>query len=376
MFRTFAALALFAAVTAAVLTLAPTPDPLAAQQPKQKARAPGTPVKTPDAEKVKVVKDFKVERLYTVPSDTQGSWVCMTTLPDGRLVVSDQYDKGMFVVTPPPLNSTDEPKVEAMNLKFDGKLFGMAQGLCWAFDALYVVVNGPGSGLYKVTASQKGGKLDTVELLRRFEAGGGEHGPHAVMKHPDGKRLTVVCGNQTKMVKYDTTKVPPHWGEDHLLPRLPDGNGFMAGVLGPGGCIYNVTPDGKTWELFAAGFRNQYDAAYDRNGELFTYDADMEWDFNTPWYRPTRICQVTSGAEFGWRNGAGKYPAYYADSLPAICDIGPGSPTGVCFGYGAKFPAKYQNALFACDWSYGKLYAVHLTPNGSVMKGTAEDFVA
>ncbi|MEO2089703.1 MAG: c-type cytochrome, partial [Gemmataceae bacterium] len=45
-------------------------------------------------------------------------------------------------------------------------------------------------------------------------------------------------------------------------------------------------------------------------------------------------------------------------------------------GYGAKFPAKYQNALFACDWSYGKLYAVHLTPNGSVMKGTAEEFVS
>jgi putative heme-binding domain-containing protein len=376
MFRKLVAVVLFAAVTATVLTLAPTPDPVAAQQPKQKARAPGTPVKTPEAEKVKVVKDFKVERLYTVPFDTQGSWVCMTALPDGRLVVSDQYDKGMFVVTPPPLGSTDEPKVEAMNLKFDGKLFGMAQGLCWAFDALYVVVNGPGSGLYKVTAGQKGGKLDTVELLRKFEGGGGEHGPHAVMKHPDGKRLTVVCGNQTKMVKYDTTKVPPHWGEDHLLPRLPDGNGFMAGVLGPGGCIYNVTPDGKTWELFACGFRNEYDAAYDKSGELFTYDADMEWDFNTPWYRPTRICQVTSGAEFGWRNGAGKYPAYYADSVPAICDIGPGSPTGVCFGYGAKFPAKYQNAFFACDWSYGKLYAVHLTPNGSVMKGTAEEFVA
>jgi putative heme-binding domain-containing protein len=327
-------------------------------------------------ESIKVAKGFKVERLYSVPAGTEGSWVCMTTLPGGKLLVSDQYDKGLFVVTPPPLGSSDAPKVEPLPLKFEGKPFGMAQGLCWAFDALYVVVNGPGSGLYKVTASNKGGKLDTVELLRLFEAGGGEHGPHAVMKHPDGKRLTVVCGNQTKMVKYDTTKVPPHWGEDHLLPRLPDGNGFMAGVLGPGGCMYNVTPDGKQWELFSVGFRNQYDAAYDKSGELFTYDADMEWDFNTPWYRPTRVCQVTSGSEFGWRNGAGKYPAFYADSLPGICDIGPGSPTGVCFGYGAKFPAKYQNAFFICDWSYGKMYAVHMSPNGSVMKGTAEEFVA
>ena len=52
----------------------------------------------------------------------------------------------------------------------------MAQGLCWAFDALYVVVNGNGSGLYKVTASKKGGELDTVELLRtRYEYSGYVH---------------------------------------------------------------------------------------------------------------------------------------------------------------------------------------------------------
>src|SRR5205814_7206345 len=156
---------------------------------------------------------------------------------------------------------------------------GMAQGLLWAFDSLYVVVNAPGkAGLYRLTDTNGDDLPDKVELLRAFEGGGGEHGPHAVLLHPDGKRLTVVCGDQTKITKYDATRVPPVWGEDHLLPRMPDGRGFMAGVLGPGGAIYNVTPDGKTWELFGVGFRNQYDAAYNRNGDLFTYDADMEWD--------------------------------------------------------------------------------------------------
>ena len=53
-------------------------------------------------------------------------------------------------------------------------------------------------------------------------------------------------------------------------------------------------------------------------------------------------------------------PVYYPDNLPPVVNIGPGSPTGMTFGYGAKFPAKYQDALFMCDWSYGKLYAVHL----------------
>jgi len=337
---------------------------------KDKAAAPPAAVKEPpatDPATMKVAKGFKVELLYSVPRNEQGSWVNMCVDPKGRLIVSDQYGS-LYRVTPgKDAKDTAVQKIEAK--------IGMAQGLLWAFDSLYVVVNGPGSGLYRVTSSQKDDNLDTVELLREFEAGAGEHGPHAVLLHPDGKRLTVVCGNQTKLVKYDTTKVPPHWGEDHLLPRLPDGNGFMAGVLGPGGAIYNVTPDGKKWELYSVGYRNQYDAAYNQAGDLFTYDADMEWDFNTPWYRPTRVCLVTSGSEFGWRNGAGKWPAYYPDSVPAILNIGPGSPTGVCFGYGAKFPAKYQEAFFICDWSYGKMYAVHMKPDGSAFKAEAEEFV-
>jgi putative heme-binding domain-containing protein len=149
----------------------------------------------------------------------------------------------------------------------------------------------------------------------------------------------------------------------------------MKGVLAPGGWIAKVSPDGSNWELLCNGFRNEFDAAFNHEGDLFTYDADMEWDLNTPWYRPTRICNAISGAEFGWRNGAGKWPAYYIDSFGPAVNVGPGSPTGVAFGYGTKFPAKYQEALFACDWSFGKMYAVHLTPAGSSYTATLEEFI-
>ncbi len=91
---------------------------------------------------------------------------------------------------------------------------------------------------------------------------------------------------------------------------------------------------------------------------------------------PADPCEsVLTRREFGWRNGAGKWPDYYPDSFGAVVNVGPGSPTGVTFGYGAKFPAKYQNALFICDWSYGKLYAVHLTPDGGSYKGQLEEFI-
>ena len=102
----------------------------------------------------------------------------------------------------------------------------------------------------------------------------------------------------------------------------------------------------------------------------------MEWDIGAPWYRPTRVYHVISGAEFGFRNGSGKWPDYAIDSFGTAVDIGPGSPTGVTFGYGAKFPAKYQEAFYIADWSFGKLRAVHLTPSGASYTGEAEDFVS
>jgi len=320
-----------------------------------------------------VKEGFKAELLYTVPKDTQGSWVAMTVDPKGRLIVSDQYG-GLFRVTPPALGAAPEQtKVEPLAVQT-----GHAQGLLYAFDSLYVMVANDQPyerGLYRVRDTNNDDQFDEVKLLRAL-SGGGEHGPHAILKHPDGRSLAIIIGNQTKLTDLAATRVPPIWGEDHLLPRLWDGNGFMRGVLGPGGAIYQMDPDGKEWTLHAVGFRNEYDGGFNRDGELFTYDADMEWDLNTPWYRPTRVNHVVSGGEFGWRSGAGKWPAYYPDSVGAVADVGPGSPTGTVFGYGAKFPAKYQDAFYIADWSYGKLYAVHLKPDGASYVGEVEEFVS
>src|SRR5690606_23504563 len=129
---------------------------------------------------------------------------------------------------------------------------------------------------------------------------------------------------------------------DQTLKREPDGRGHAANVMAPGGWICKIDPDGSNFTLISQGYRNSYDVGVMPNGEIFTYDSDMEWDLGLPWYRPTRVNHAVSGSEFGWRNGSGKWPDYFEDSLPAVIDIGPGSPVGVLFGTGAKFPTKYQ----------------------------------
>lgn len=315
---------------------------------------------------------FQVELLYDVPKDSQGSWVSIAFDDKGRLIASDQGDKGLFRITPPAPGSKDPTTVEPLNLKISS-----SQGMLWAFDALYICVNGgPGSGLYRATDTDGDDELDHVEKLKALR-GGGEHGPHGLRLSPDGKSIYLIAGNHTDPPEnFDTSRIPTNWSEDHLLPRQWDARGHARGKLAPGGWIARTDPDGKTWEMVSIGYRNPYDFDIAPNGELFAYDADMEWDMGSPWYRPTRIVHAVSGSEFGWRSGTGKWPAYFLDSLPPVVNIGPGSPVGVAFGTGAKFPAKYQNALFCCDWTFGTMYAVHLTPDGASYTGNKEEFVS
>ena len=322
---------------------------------------------------IKMAKGFRAELLYSVPKADQGSWVSMTQDDKGRMICSDQYD-ALFRITPPEIGgSPSETKIEKLSIDF-----GHCQGLLYANGSLYGVVNDDayqGRGLYRCKDTNGDDQFDTVEMLRSFPGKAGEHGPHGVVLAPDGKSLYVMCGNQTPEPSCETSRVPRHWDEDQLYPMLL-GRGFMRDVLAPGGWLAQTDLDGKKWELINTGTRNTYDIAINRQGDIFGFDADMEWDTGMPWYRPTRVCFMQSGGEFGWRTCSKKWPARWEDSLNAVCDIGPGSPTGVAFGYGAKFPAKYQDALYICDWSYGKMYAVHLAPSGGGYTGVQEEFMS
>ncbi len=321
---------------------------------------------------ITVPEGFKVEQLYVVPKEAQGSWVALTVDPKGRLIACDQYG-GLYRVSVPPTGSGDKPQVEKLPLNIEG-----AHGLLWAFDSLYFMKNEQAGdhGIYRITCKNNDGELDTITLLRKIN-GGGEHGCHSLQLSPDGKSIFFNCGNHTKLPEGELTSRAAFgsWDEDHVLPRMWDAKGHARGILAPGGYICKMDPEAKNIEIFCSGFRNEFDFAFDANGEMFAYDADMEWDIGAPWYRPTRINHCVSGGEYGWRSGSGKWPEYYEDSLPAAVNIGPGSPTGVVAGTGAKFPARYQHCIFANDWTYGTMYAIHPKADGAGYKAEKEEFV-
>lgn len=315
---------------------------------------------------ISVPPGFAIERLYSVPKD-QGSWVALAVDPQGRIYACDQGGQGLYRVT---AHGSEKPTIEKVSV---GNLRDLAssQGMVWAFDSLWFHRNG--GNLLRLTDTNNDDALDHAEVIPGGRSGG-EHGNHAVIVTEDGEAIYMVGGNHAEMGELARSNVPT-WYEGLLLPRMWDSNGHARGLLAPGGWVTRLDLETKSQTLHTIGFRNQYDVALNRFGDMFTFDADMEWDMGTPWYRPTRICHVVSGGDFGWRSGSGKWPSYYEDSLPPVVDIGPGSPTGTVSGQGTDFPTRYQDAILALDWTFGTIYAIHLHPEGSSYRGEAEAFV-
>ena len=258
--------------------------------------------------------------------------------------------------------------------------------MCWVDDALLLVGDGPqGTGLYRCRDTKGKDKIDEVRpLVHSSTAAWASTARTPILHGPDGW-LYLVIGNHAwakpdkladnsplralaDRAAWGRTRASPDTTEDVLLPRLNDAHGHAADILAPGGTIWRLDQDGKNMGLVAAGFRNHFDAAFSPDGELFTFDSDMEWDENLPWYRPVRVCHCPPGADFVWRTGAANTPNYYLDSLPPLFETGRGSPVGVEFYDHHAFPAKYRGAFFMADWSLGIIYAVHLKRAGASYK--------
>ena len=241
---------------------------------------------------------------------------------------------------------------------------------------LLVQGNGPqGAGMYRCTDTDGDDLADVVKLLGISNSGMGEHGPHAIEMGADGFIYAIYGNHSHPGFPLEPGSPLPTLGEDHLLERYVDPRGHATSVRAPGGTIQRIDPDTGEWSEIVGGFRNAFDFGINLTGELFTFDADMEWDRGLPWYRPIRIVHAIPGADYGWRTGSSKKPFYYVDTLPSVNDLGRGSPVGVCFYHHNVYPEKYRGAFFTGDWSRGRIRVTFLNRNGATYDGQTDDFV-
>ena len=291
-----------------------------------------------------VPSGFEIQLLRSAMPE-EGSWVSLAIDPLGRLVIARE-DKGLLRMT----MSTDANRIESVETINDE--LQECRGLLFAHDSFYVNANNS-KGLYRLRDSNGDGQFDEVRLLYKSSGGVG-HGRNDLALGPDGYIYSI---------HGDAVDLPTGF-----VDRTSPFRARRGGANSREGHVIRTDAEGKSWELLAAGLRNPFGIDFSDDGEMFTYDADAEFDMGAPWYRPTRVNHIVSGGDYGWRGVTGNWPPYFPDhpdNASPNLDIGKGSPTAVKFGYRSRFPRPYQQALFILDWAYGRILAVHTVPRGA-----------
>ena len=187
-----------------------------------------------------------------------------------------------------------------------------------------------------------------------------EHGANGLVQGPDGW-IYMSAGNDGGIgAQFAKTKTSP--------VKKPQA-----------GAVVRFSPDFKTSEIFAHGFRNPYDLTFNANGQLFTVDSDGERDQYLPWYTPTRLFDIQQGMHHGWvQRGwtrSWNRPEYFFDNVQRLVEIGRGSPTGVeCYQHYA-FPSHYRGGIYSCCWTLGTVYYFPLERDGASYKSHKEIFL-
>ena len=229
------------------------------------------------------------------------------------------------------------------------------RGLLFAHDSLYANANNS-KALYRLRDTNGDDTFDSVTKLKATGGGVG-HGRNDLALGPDGM-IYLIHGDSVEVPQMPPSSPPP--------PSKPSAAKVTSSA---------PTPMEKSGRFVASGLRNPFGIDFNPDGEIFTYDADNESDIGLPFYRPTRVNHLVSGADYGWRQGGQSWPVHAPDSLPTTVDIGHGSPTAVKFGTRSHFPNKYREALFILDWAYGRIIAVHTIPRGASYTCRSETFL-
>ncbi len=273
---------------------------------------------------------------------------CLTIDARGRITVAGN---GYIKI----LKDTDADGIADSATQFaDAPATGI-QGMFWHGSELLAV---GGDGLLRYRDRDGDDRADgPPDVLLKVRTGG-EHHAHSIQRGPDGWWYLIAgndAGLDAKYVKLPTSPV-----------KQPE-----AGVL------YRLKPDiSSGGEVVAHGLRNAYDFAFNRTGDVFTFDSDDERDVSLPWYRPTRVFQLLPGSHAGWVTRSWKRPDEFLDMPPVVASAGRGSPTGVVCYQHRQFPEKYRESLFVLDWTFGRVLALPLVRNGSAWRAEPELFLS
>ena len=219
----------------------------------QAQQLPGGGQATP-ASAVTVPPGFEVQLLRSAQSG-EGSWVSMSFDDRGRLIVG-RDKRGVARLT---LSEQHDSVIQYEVLEDTLK---HCRGVLYAHNSIYICAT-DSKGIYRLQDLDGDDKPEDLRLLRSldYQSRYG-HGTNQIVLGPDDM-LYIVNGNEVAFPDDTDPNSPYRAPADDQL--LPDPRDAVENVRV--GHIVKTDPDGKQWQIIAGGFRNQFDMAFNAEGE-------------------------------------------------------------------------------------------------------------
>jgi putative heme-binding domain-containing protein len=369
---------------AVTLTLAPVIAQRATNRPAtpQQMITSAAEVLTNGDEQFTTLPGFKVERV--VPDGNRESLIMITFDAKGRPWVSPA--NGAQAGGPPKqlVDANSDGIYETSKEFIENAKMNTCHGLWWDGPVLYGVCRGPReptdhwphelgrpapidyqAAVFRAEDTNGDDVADTWERVAPIMAGMFDHGPHRIMRAPDNT-VTIIFGNNTfaPETNTDLDAVMARVKERDFIPEYKDNWGMTRAQ----GSFARFDIPSKRYDVLMTGMRNAVGYTYNLLGEMFYFDSDMEPEIGTPWYRPVRSAHGVPNADYGFRYGSNKFPSDYFDTLPAMRNVGRGSPTAVVAYQAWAYPTEWHDVIFEADWSRGRILYSKATPDGATYK--------
>jgi len=115
------------------------------------------------------------------------------------------------------------------------------------------------------------------------------------------------------------------------------------------GTILRADPDGKNIEIFAKGFRNPYDLAFDAQGALYATDNGEDLKQGKP--EGDELNLIEQGGDYGFPFFVADPPPDSGTRAPLINFEQASSPNGLVIYESDHFPAEYRGNIFVALFS-------------------------
>jgi putative membrane-bound dehydrogenase-like protein len=195
------------------------------------------------------------------------------------------------------------------------------------------------------------------KLLTNFGGFDHDHGVHGILIGPDLK-LYFSVGDQGVHGLKSADGKGRTWHSNDTDCRA--------------GTIWRCDLDGRSLELIAHNFRNEYEPCVDSFGNIFVSDNDDDGN------QQTRICYVMPGGNYGYHPrgpGQSHWHEEQPGVVPKILRTYFGSPTGMCVYEGTLLPKKYWGQPLHTDAGPRHVRCYHLKPQGAGYDVEREDMV-